>query len=86
MDGFLDWGGGLVWLTGPASQEAHRRVETAANAAGGTWTLMRAADDLRLAAHVVPPEVPALAAIARRVKASMDPFGILNPGRMYAGL
>ena len=86
MDGFLDWGGGLVWLTGPASQEAHRRVETAANAAGGTWTLMRAPDDLRLAAHVVPPEVPALAAIARRVKASMDPFGILNPGRMYAGL
>jgi len=86
MDGFLDWGGGLVWLTGSASQEAHRRVEMAANAAGGTWTLMRASDELRLAAHVVPPEVPAMAAITRRVKAAMDPYGILNPGRLYAGV
>jgi len=84
MDGFLDWGGGSVWLSGPANLAAHRRVEAAA--AGGTWTLMRAPTDLRLQAQVVPPEAPSLAAIARRVKASMDPFGILNPGRMYADL
>jgi len=34
----------------------------------------------------VPPEIAALAAITRRVKAAMDPAGILNPGRIYAGL
>jgi glycolate oxidase FAD binding subunit len=34
---------------------------------------------------VIPPEPPALAAIARRVKAAFDPKGILNPGRMRAG-
>jgi glycolate oxidase FAD binding subunit len=34
---------------------------------------------------VVPPEAPALAALTRRVKAAMDPAGILNPGRIYGG-
>ena len=86
IGGFLDWGGGLVWLSGPASADAHRKVEAAARAAGGTWMLLRAPDSLRNAAHVVPPEVPALATITRRVKAALDPAGILNPGRLYVGL
>ena len=83
LQGFLDWGGGLVWLAGaPAS---HPAVVQAATAAGGTWTLVRGPDSLRTAVDVVPPEAPALAAIGRRVKAVMDPAGILNPGRLYAG-
>jgi len=40
--GFLDWGGGLVWLAGPADTTTHAAVEAAAQAAGGTWTLLRA--------------------------------------------
>jgi len=48
--------------------------------------VLRADDGLRAAIEVVPPEAPALAAITRRVKAAMDPAGIFNPGRMYAGL
>ncbi len=47
---------------------------------------MRAPEALRAGLDVMPPEPPALAAIARRVKASFDPDGILNPGRMVAGL
>jgi glycolate oxidase FAD binding subunit len=35
---------------------------------------------------VVPREVPALATITRRVKDALDPAGILNPGRLYAGM
>jgi glycolate oxidase FAD binding subunit len=34
----------------------------------------------------VPDEAAPLARITRRVKAAMDPAGILNPGRLYAGL
>ncbi|MGA8473209.1 MAG: FAD-linked oxidase C-terminal domain-containing protein [Pseudolabrys sp.] len=31
-------------------------------------------------------EQPALRALAKRVKESFDPKGILNPGRMWAGV
>ena len=84
--GYLDWGGGLVWLAGPAETAAHEAVEAAARAARGTWMLLRAPESLRAAVHVVPPEPPPLAAITRRVKAALDPRGVLNPGRLYAGL
>jgi len=86
LHGYLDWGGGLVWLAGPAEAVAHSAVEAGARAAHGTWMLLRAPDALRAAVHVVPPEPPPLAAIARRVKAAFDPKGVLNPGRIYAGL
>jgi glycolate oxidase FAD binding subunit len=84
--GYLDWGGGMVWLAGPADAATHAAVENAANAAGGNWTLLRAPDTLRGAVRVVPDEVAPLARITRQVKAVMDPAGILNPGRLYAGL
>lgn len=86
LRGFLDWGGGLAWLAGPPSEVAHAAVSRAAMASGGAWTLLRAPDALRAAVAVLPPEVAALAAITRRVKAAMDPGGVLNPGRMVAGL
>ncbi len=86
VEGFLDWGGGLVWLAGPATSAAHAAVQTAAKAAGGTWMLMRAPEPLRVAVDVIPPEAESLARITRRVKAALDPRSILNPGRMYAGL
>lgn len=83
---FLDWGGGLVWLAGPADTATHMAVEAAATAAGGTWTLFRGPEGLRGSVRVIPDEAAPLARITREVKAAMDPAGILNPGRLYAGL
>ena len=84
LNGFLDWGGGLVWLSGPAETAAHEAVCAAAAKAGGVWWLMRAPEPMRAAVRVVPAEPPALAALSRRVKESFDPRGIFNPGRMRA--
>jgi len=83
---FLDWGGGLAWIAGPPNAATHGAVQAAARAHGGIWTVMRAPDSLRAAVDVVPPEAAALARITRRVKGALDPAGIFNPGRLYAGL
>ena len=81
---FLDWGGGLAWVSGPPA--THDAVVAAAVAGRGIWTVMRGPGAMRAAVDVVPPEPAALARITRRVKAAMDPAGLLNPGRMFAGV
>ena len=82
--GFLDWGGGLVWVAGDPG--IHGAVTGAAIAATGVWPVLRGPESMRAAVAVVPPEPEPLARIARRVKAAMDPHGILNPGRLVAGM
>jgi glycolate oxidase FAD binding subunit len=83
---FLDWGGGLVWVAGPATEAAHAAVMDAAKAAGGTWTLLRGPEGFRASVPVIPPEPAALARITASIKAAFDPKGLLNPGRMFAGV
>jgi glycolate oxidase FAD binding subunit len=41
---------------------------------------------VRAAVDVFQPEAPALAALTKRVRDSFDPRGVLNPGRMWAGI
>ncbi len=84
--GYLDWAGGLLMLAGAATEELHAAITDAVRRAGGVWWVLRAPAAWRANAAMVPPEVPALAAITRRVKAALDPAGILNPGRMFAGV
>ncbi len=84
---FYDWAGGLVWVAMPYTQEPDAvAVRKAVAAIGGHATLIRAPAAVRAATEVFAPEAPALAAVARRVKESFDPKGLLNPGRMWAGV
>jgi glycolate oxidase FAD binding subunit len=82
-----DWAGGLVWAALPASDDAGASlVRTAAAAAGGHATLIRAPAAVRASVAVFTPEPAGLAALTKRLRASFDPQGVLNAGRMWAGV
>jgi glycolate oxidase FAD binding subunit len=82
-----DWAGGLIWAALPASNDASAPlVRAAVTAAGGHATLIRAPAAVRAAVEVFTPEEPALAALTARVRAGFDPQGVLNAGRMWAGV
>ena len=83
----FDWAGGLLWLALEASDDAAAAVVARAVAAtGGHATLVRAAAAVRATVDVFSPQDAVLAALTRRVKESFDPKGVLNPGRMWAGV
>ena len=84
---FYDWGGGLVWLAMPfAGEPDAAAVRSAVAAVGGHATLVRAPASVRASVDVFAPEEPAVRALGKRVKESFDPKGVLNPGRMWAGI
>ena len=84
--GFLDWGGGLVWIAGPGTAALHDAVCAAVRAGRGTWTLLRGPEPLRAAVDVIPPEAPALAAITRRSRRRLIPPASSIRGGSYSGL
>jgi glycolate oxidase FAD binding subunit len=82
-----DWAGGLVWAaTGPLDDAGASLVRPTVAAAGGHATLIRAPAAVRAVVDVFEPQAAALAALTRRVRESFDPRGVLNAGRMWAGL
>jgi glycolate oxidase FAD binding subunit len=84
---YFDWAGGLVWAALPPSANAGAAtIRRAAALTGGHATLVRAPAATRAAVDVFEPQPGALGAVTRRVKESFDPKGVLNPGRMWAGV
>lgn len=83
---FLDWGGGLIWVAAAPEASVHERITNAVKQAGGVWMLLRAPAALRASVAVVPPLSPVFARLTKRMKEAFDPQGILNFGRMYAGI
>ncbi len=82
-----DWAGGLLWAALPPSGDAASGlVRSLVAKRGGHATLVRAPAAVRAAVNVFQPEAPALAALTKRVRESFDPRGVLNPGRMWAGV
>ncbi len=86
-EAYFDWAGGLVWLAVAAGEDAGApAIRDAVAAEGGHATLLRASGDIRAAVPVFQPPAPAVAALSARLKENFDPSGVLNPGRMYAGV
>jgi len=82
-----DWAGGLIWAALPPSDDAAAGLVRALVAErGGNAKLIRAPASVRAVVDVFQPQAPALAALTKRVRESFDPRGVLNPGRMWAGV
>ena len=86
-EAYYDWSGGLIWLEVPATADAGASdIRRAVAVHGGHATLIRADRAIRGAVEVFQPQTPVLDRITRDIKTAFDPQGILNPGRMYAGI
>ena len=79
---FYDWQGGLAYLRMEADVEAQMLRKAIKKFGGGHATLVRADIETRAANACFEPLSDPLMALSTRIKASFDPAGILNPGRM----
>ena len=78
VDWLLDWGGAQRWLRGAFDAS---ELEALATAAGGQVALFRGGDRSGEVGHTMPAS---LRELHRRIKASFDPHGLFNPGRLYS--
>ena len=88
---FMDWGGGLIWLTHEAQDEesfvqkaGHIRNICVDN--GAEAVLIRADEAAQERIGFFPPLAQPMAALTARIKQAFDPKAILNPGRLYFGI
>jgi glycolate oxidase FAD binding subunit len=79
MDLLVEWGGAQRWYRGADQVWARSQAESL----GGQATLFRSADGT---VERFQPLQPGIRRIHQRLKQAFDPAGVLNPGRMYAGL
>lgn len=85
-DQLIEWGGALRWLAAGARADA-AKVRAWAAGHGGHATLFRPVGGARGESRgdgvdVFHPLPPVLAGLHKRLKATFDPHGILNPGRL----
>ncbi len=76
----IEWGGAQRWLRGDINLDELRQLVAAQK---GSVCAFRRASKATQAFH---PLNDAMLTLHRSLKSSFDPAGILNPGRMYAGL
>ena len=79
-----DWAGGLLWAALPGAADAW--IHQAARAAGGHARLVRSGSPVPADLDAFTPLDPVQRKLHAQLKEAFDPAGILNPGRMYAGL
>ncbi|MCW3478696.1 glycolate oxidase subunit GlcE [Neisseriaceae bacterium JH1-16] len=76
----IEWGGGQRWWRSDAPAE---QIRALAERLGGHATLWRGGDR---SVGVFAPLAAPLMQIQRRLKATFDPAGVFNPGRLYPAL
>lgn len=82
-----DWSGGLVWLeVAPSRDAGATEIQRMLADIRGHATLIRADHAVRASVDVFQAPDRGAEALTRGIKASFDPSGILNPGRMYPGI
>jgi glycolate oxidase FAD binding subunit len=82
-EALYDWAGGLIWLAVPPSDDADEiLVRTEARRMAGHATLIRAPEVVKATVDVFEPLPGALGLLHERVRASFDPRGLFNRGRM----
>ncbi len=84
---FIDRAGGLIWLSLPLPEagvaaKTAQHLRALAHEHGGQAMLFAAPENYREIVHVFPPLPENLAVLSERVRAQLDPRGILNPGIM----
>ncbi|MBL4666488.1 MAG: FAD-binding protein [Sneathiella sp.] len=81
---YLDWAGGLIWVSVPASAELAGSTILRDNlVAGGHATLIRGTETVRSTILPFQPQNSVLTRISESIREGFDPTRILNPGRMY---
>jgi glycolate oxidase FAD binding subunit len=80
-DQLIEWGGALRWLM-TAPDMDHEPIRAWAKSHGGHATLFRGSKH----SDVFTPLDTMMATLHKRLKATFDPHGILNRGRLYADL
>ncbi len=82
---FYDWGGGLIWLSVDAANDAGAAaIRSVLAPETGHATLIRAPDAIRSAVPVFQPLAGPAMALTAGVKRSIDRDGVFGRGRMYA--
>ncbi len=81
---YLDWAGGLIWISVPKSADlAGSKVLRESLKAGGHATLIRGTEEVRKLISPFHPQNSVLTRISESIREGFDPSRILNPGCMY---
>ncbi len=92
---FMDWGGGLIWLSHDTQNNVQDQASFVQKANyirnicvenGAEAVLIRASQAAQERVGFFPPLSQPMAALTARIKQAFDPKAILNPGRLYFGI
>ena len=82
---FIDWAGGLIWISARDNEIISKmRIFTVKN--NGHLTIYKAEANFRRTEEFLTYGDTNLKVLSSKIKKSFDPNLILNPGKMYAGI